>query len=302
MNIRAVDLNLLPVLDALLEEAHVSRAASRLNLSQPAASAALDRLRHLLGDPLLERGRGGMRRTAKAEALRAPLKDALAAVAAVLDPPAPSLAALRATVRVTMADAPAATVIGPLYARVAAEAPGLDLVLLPWAGAAAALEALAKGATDLAVSVLPEAEAIHRAELLREEYVVAMRRDHPAAGGEAGPFDLDRWLAHPHLLVSPRGETRGPLDAALLAHGRTRRVGLVVPSFLLVPAALAGSDLLAMVPSRALPPEAAASLRLLPPPIPVEGFPLHLAWHARRHGDPAVRHVGGLIRALLRGD
>ena len=73
MNLRSIDLNLLVILDALLDEAHVSRAAAKLNLSQPATSSALDRCRHLFADPLLERGKGGMRLTPKAEALRDPL-------------------------------------------------------------------------------------------------------------------------------------------------------------------------------------------------------------------------------------
>ena len=74
MNLRAADLNLLVVLDALLDEAHVSRAAERVGLSQPAASSALERCRHLFGDPLLLRGRGRMRLTAKAQALRQPAR------------------------------------------------------------------------------------------------------------------------------------------------------------------------------------------------------------------------------------
>jgi len=74
MNLRSIDLNLLVVLDALLDEAHVGRAANRVGLSQPAASAALQRCRELFGDELLERGRGTMRRTVRAESLRGPLK------------------------------------------------------------------------------------------------------------------------------------------------------------------------------------------------------------------------------------
>ena len=99
MNLRGIDLNLLVVLDALLAEAHVSRAAERLGLSQPATSAALERCRHLFGDRLLERSAGGMRLTARAEALREPLAAALAAVAATLQAEPPPLAELTAAVR-----------------------------------------------------------------------------------------------------------------------------------------------------------------------------------------------------------
>ena len=106
MNLRSIDLNLLVVLDALLDEAHVSRAAARLNLSQPATSSALDRCRHLFGDPVLERGKGGMQLTPKAEALRDPLKNLLVGIAAVVDAPEEQLSEIRQTVRITTADHP----------------------------------------------------------------------------------------------------------------------------------------------------------------------------------------------------
>lgn len=295
MNLRSIDLNLLVVLDALIDEAHVSRAAARLGLSQPAASSALDRCRHLFRDPLLERRHGGMRPTPKAEALRGPLQALLAEVAALLDPPAIDLVDLRQTVRIVMADHPATAVVGPLHARLAATAPGIDVVVQPWHGAAAALESLAKGASDLAVSVFPAVDAAFRRVLLLEErYVVLMRRGHPAAAA----FDLNRWLAFPHILVSGRGEVRGALDEALAGLGRARRVGIVVPSFLMVPPLVEGSDLVAMLPSRCQPADL-DRFAVREPPIAVTGFPLHLAWHLRRDGDAAVQHVAGIIRGVL---
>lgn len=296
MNLRSVDLNLLVVLDALLDEAHVSRAADRLGLTQPAASSALDRCRHLFKDSLLERGKGGMRLTPKAEALRAPLKDALAQVTTVIDPPAIDLASLRQTVRIVMADHPAVVVAASLHRQLAQSAPGIDIVIQPWHGAAAALDGLANGSADLAASVFPELDAhFRRQEVLREHYIVVMDKNHPARRG----FNIDRWLKYPHVLVSGRGETSGALDQALIGLGRSRRIGMVVPSFLMVPPLLMGSDLIAMLPSRCLPPDAAANLAVLKPPVPVEGFPLHLAWHARRDHDVGVQHVATMIAELL---
>lgn len=294
MNLRSLDLNLLVILDALLDEAHVSRAADRLCLSQPAASAALQRCRHLFGDELLERGRGTMRLTPKAESLRAPLKSLLSDVADLVDRPEVPLIDVRQSLRIAIADYPAVFVIARLQRAIGESAPGIDLVIQPWRGAEAARAALIEGTTDIAISVFPgEDEDIHSKKLLEEKYVIALRRGHPAIAD----FDLDRWLAYPHILVSGRGEARSPLDTQLARMGRKRRVGVVLPSFGMVPDLLRGSDMFAMLPSRIVP--AAGDLIVLPPPIAVRGFPLHLAWHRRRERDRALQHVAGLLAGLL---
>ena len=295
MNLRSLDLNLLVILDALLDEAHVSRAADRLGLSQPAASAALQRCRHLFRDPLLERGRGTMYLTPKAEALRAPLKSLLSGVTDLIDPPDVPLADIRQTLRITTADYPALIVIAPLQQELQRAAPGIDLVIQPWHGADAARMALVDGSTDLAISVFPPAEDdLHREELLSEHYVAAMRTGHPAAGR----FDLESWLAYPHILVSGRGDTRTPIDAELANRGAARRVGLVVPNFQMVPDLLRGSDMIALLPSRVL--AEFDGLASFPPPLPVPGFTLHLAWHRRRARDAALRFVAAILTRLLR--
>ena len=153
----------------------------------------------------------------------------------------------------------------------------------------------AEGGSDLAIAVFPEeGDDIRREELLAEEYRIALRPDHPAIAG----FDLDRWLAYPHVLVSGRGETRSPLDGELARLGRSRRVGLVLPSFGMVADVLRGSDMIAMLPSRVI--RAVGDLVDLPPPIPVAGFPLHLAWHRRREKDAGLQHVARLLAGLLR--
>jgi DNA-binding transcriptional LysR family regulator len=296
MNLRAVDLNLLTILDALLDEAHVSRAAERVGLSQPAASNALERCRHLFKDRLLERVPGGMQLTPRAQALRGPIKSVLKDVAELLGRPEIDLASLSQTVRVLMADHPAVMLARDLGNRLASQAPGLDLVIHPWQGAQQALDGLARGEIDLAVSVFPPLdEAFRRTKLFREHYRVAMRSQHPAAKR----FDLESWLSYPHILVSGRGETRGALDDALAALGLARRVGVVVPSFLMAEALLEGSDLIAMLPSRCLRPRGPETLLTFDPPIPVDGFELHLAWHRRRDEDIAVQYVAKLIQEVM---
>ena len=154
MNLLSLDLKRLVILDALLDEAHVSRGTDRLGLSPPAASAALQRCRHPFRDELLERGRGTMRLTEKAESLRAPLKSVLVGVTELVDSPEHSLAEIRQRLRIVMADFPALLVTGPLLRALADTAPGIDLVIQPWHGAGATKTALVQGSSDLAVAVL----------------------------------------------------------------------------------------------------------------------------------------------------
>jgi DNA-binding transcriptional LysR family regulator len=294
MNLRSLDLNLLVVLDALLDEAHVTRAAERIGLSQPAASAALQRCRRLFRDDLLERGRGDMRLTAKAAALRGPLKAILSDVLVLIDPPRVPLAEIRQSVRLVMADYPALLVIPPLLRSLQETAPGIDVAIQPWHGADAALKAIADGGSDLAVSVFPkDVDGIRRTRLFEEHYLVAMRLDHPAAVN----FGVDVWLAYPHIVVSGRGETRSPLDDALARMGRSRRVGLVVPTFQMVAPILKATSLLAMLPSRVAAADDALATR--PPPALVAGFEIHLARHERSTKDAALNHVAETLTRLL---
>ena len=125
---------------------------------------------------------------------------------------------------------------------------------------------------------------------------MAIRCDHPAAAR----FDLNRWLAYPHVVVSGRGEASTPLDAELAARGLFRRVGAVIPSFLMVPPLLLGSDLIAMLPSTCVPRDGMVPLVAFPPPVAVDGFRLDLAWHSRGDQDIVVRHVAAEMTSVLR--
>jgi DNA-binding transcriptional LysR family regulator len=296
MNLRSIDLNLLVILDALLDEAHVSRAAQRLGLTQPAVSAALQRCRGLFDDDLLQRGRGMMRPTARAEALRPALKSLLADVHALVDPPDIPLEEIRQSVRLIMADQVAAILLPRLLAQLARSAPGINVIMRPWHGLQGARQDLLSGDVDLALSVFDrEIEGLERQLVLSERYVIAMRAGHPAAAD----FSLDRWLAYPHILVSGVGNRRGPLDDRLERLGRERRIGLVVPNFMLVPYVLAETDYIAMLPAHSLPDEFADKLIVHAPPIEIEGVTLHLAWPTRANGDKALSHVMTVLAALL---
>ena len=158
MNLRSLDLNLLVILSVLLDEAHVTHAARRLGLSQPATSSALERCRAMFGDPLLERASNGMRLTARAESLKQPLAHIISQVGGLVSDQPPDIACLGQTVAVTMADLPGIGIVGPLFNSLALSAPGIQIVIRPWKSAQEALDALQRGATDLAVSVFTHLE------------------------------------------------------------------------------------------------------------------------------------------------
>lgn len=296
MNLRSIDLNLLVVLDALLDEAHVSRAAQRVALSQPATSSALERCRTLFKDPLLVRSNGFMKLTPKAQSLRAPIKQALGGVVSIFEEPSFDLKSLTGNVRIGLADALLVGLLAPLHKQLQQSVPLLSVSYLPWQSASDQLRRLEQGELDLVVSVIPAVSGqFRRIEVLQEVYVVAMRKRHPAARA----FSLDTWLAYPHVVVSSRGDIRGTLDDALMAIGRTRHVGVVVSSFLSVMPLLEQSDYIAMLPSRCVKSTLHNRLATFEPPLSIEGFSLHLAWHQRRDGDPAVQHVANTLRKVM---
>lgn len=285
-DLRRVDLNLLVMLDALLEEKSVTRAAQRLRMSQPAVSRALARLRALFADALLVEARGGYILSTRAEELRPELRRTLSAIGQMLEASPFDPAAATGHVRLLMPDLPAAALAPHVLARLAAEAPALDLDILP--PGAFLFEALESDAADAIVGVIDEAPAgIHRRGLYEDGYVTLMRDGHPAAERK---LTLDRYLELGHIVVSVTGVGLAPVDAALAGIGRRRRVSVRLPSFLAAVEIAARSELVMTLPS-SLARTAAGMGRfvILPPPLSLDRFTMSLFWHARHQDEP--RHV-----------
>ena len=287
MDISRLDLNLLVALDALLAERNVTRAARRLRISQPALSAQLNRLRDLFGDPLMIPAQRGVTPTARALELREPLHAALEQVRGVLSIGAsfdPSSADL--TVSLMASDAIQYAVLTPLVVALSSEAPG---VRFAWRTTdAVAFPALAEqGEVDLGFFTPDLAPATMRMrKLLDERYVAIVRRGHPRV---CGALDLDTFCALDHVISSPLGGGfAGVTDAALAAHGRTRRVVLSVPNFLMTPEVVARSDMIALAPERIVRNQT-DRLQLFDPPVPAPGFSIAMVWHERVDAHPAQR-------------
>jgi DNA-binding transcriptional LysR family regulator len=286
VDLRGVDLNLLALLEALFEAKSVTGAGDRLDLSQPATSRALGRLRRTLGDPLFVRGADGLVATRRAMALREPLARALAEVRAIIASPRFDPATAVGAVRLVAPDVDAATLVPRLLHAFATQAPGLDIVLSPRGGDTFAT--LAADNADLAFGLFDSAPAgFHRQRLYSDTMVCVVRRGHPAL--KRG-LTLARFIELKHALITITGEGGGAVDTALAAKGLSRRIALRIPSFLAAPLVVARSDLIVTMPRRPAAEFAAlAPLTLVEPPLAIPGFDVSQLWHERQHAD--LRHT-----------
>jgi DNA-binding transcriptional LysR family regulator len=279
IDLSRVDLNLLVLFDAVLQERHVGRAADRLNLSPSAVSHGLGRLRRLLNDPLFVRTPKGVVATDRALALSPPIADVLSRLRSVLataEPFDPATSTRRFIIGAP--DGVSAVFLPALLAELRAHAPGIDISLrqlLPlagersseraWRGAFTELEARALDVAIVPTDLIPP--RFHQSLLYEEDFVVAMRSGHPSAAR----LTLERYCAARHLVVSLTGEADGFVDTILEQHGRKRRVALTVPNFMMALATLAETDLLAALPHRFAATYAARfGVVWRPPPMPLE--------------------------------
>jgi len=292
-NIRKIDLNLLAVLDALLDERNVTRAAARLGYTQPTISGMLRRLRDLFGDPLFVRAQRGMLPTPRAQALAGPLKQLLADSQHLLARDAFDPANAEATFIVSCNDYMQHALLVPFVRVLRSEARQIHLAISPPIVEGLS-DALAGGRIDLAITIPDFAMSDLPSRLLyRERYVVAVRPQHPLARRAA--MTVERFCSYDHVLVSPTGGSfEGPTDRALARLKLRRKVRYSVPSFLLMPEILQTDDLVALIPSRLLR-ENEKRLVVLKPPIEVPGFDVIAVWHPRVDKDIAHRWLRGRL-------
>lgn len=287
--LQAINLNELLVLDALLDEGNVTRAARRVGLSQSAMSHALGRLRRSFDDQLLVRSGNRLVLTPRAEQLKGKLRAGLEQLArAVRGEVAfdPATSQRRFTIATT--DIVAIRVLPPFLERMRREAPGLELQVVGL-DERSVYDALEGGEIDLAHVVNRQSPPGFRRRLaFREGFACLARADHPSL--RDGTLSLEDYAALPHALISPTGQGSGVVDRALAAIGLERRVSLRVQFFLLAPLLIANSDLVLTAPRRLSEQFASwAGLALFDPPLELPGFDVHGIWHERFQDDPAHR-------------
>ena len=293
VNLAAVDLNLLPPLEALLRRRNVTRAAADAGLSQPAMSRALGRLRDLLDDPLLVRRGGGFILTPFAEALGPQLATALGEVQGLFSRPAFDPRGETRTIRMVASDIHTVLLIPPLMARLAAQAPGVALRVEAYSPELP--DRVARGEVDLtfAVTGAPLPPGAVSLPIGRDSLVLAMRKGHPAT---RGPLTLDAYARLSHVGVSLFGDNQSMIDSVLASQGLERRIALMTPSFVAALAAVAGGEAVTTV-SRALAERfvAALDLHLARAPLPASDYEMTIVWANHRTGDALLTWLRGQI-------
>jgi len=308
---RALDLNLLRVFDALFEERNVTRAAHRLGLTQSAVSHALNRLRFTIGDELFVRGPAGMRATPRAAEIGPRIREGLLQLGAALAPGEFTPAETERSFSIAAGSYACAVLLPGVIAGVRRLAPRAE-VRIRGAGLGLA-EELDAGRADLAIgsfNAIPD--RFDSVPLFQERMIWVMRADHPLA---PKPLTLDRLASSPHIVLS-MAEDGHVVDGAVADSGLERRViwddggvirrvrqerGLQPPPTFYAPdshsalSLLPGTDLVALAPERLAKVYAKPfGLTLSESPYPVRPFEVVMLWR-KEHDAAALGWLRGMI-------
>jgi len=293
MNLRSVDLNLLVIFDALMQERHVTRAALRIPMSQPAMSNALARLRHVFKDDLFIRGVGTMEPTPRAIELSESIRQILRQTERLMSSDIhfdPASAEREFSTR--MSDLVGCLVLPKVLSALAETAPKvrLDIVHLSPEKTVQALEA---DQLDFCLSMqLQHASNIRSAVLFMDQMVCVMRADHPLTSGK---LTLTRFLEAEHLRVAMSPTDIRFVDNVLAEQGRTRKVVAKIPHWLLVPPILQKTNLIAVISGKLASRLSEEGIKVRPLPFPSKPFSWDIYWHRRNDNSAAHRWIRDLV-------
>ena len=279
-NLRKLDLNLLLALDALIEEASVTKAAEKLNMSQSAMSYALKRLRSLLDDPILIRASRDMEITPYARDISLSIRQVLTDIQQTLLEKAPfNPQTTQRDFRVATSDYVEATLGCSLLQIVSSQAPGIR-VRINSIDRGVVLDALDNDKIDLFIDVdLPRKSWHFKQDLYSEEFVCVVNGDQSIT-----EISMEDYVERSHILVSMQDEFLDAADQMLAQQQLARSVMWSTAHFMAVPFLIANSDCVALLPKR-MAQKCAQSmgLKLIPPPIELNGFTVSMFWHQRNN-------------------
>ena len=299
MHISRVDLNLFIVFEAIYTEGTVTRASQQLNLTQPAISHALNRLRSMFDDPLFVRQGNSMVSTPLARSIIEPVRQALRGLEMALTDNGkfdPSLATKQ--FNLALRDVLESTVLPPLLESITRQAPEINLAAIQVERRELVSE-LAAGTLDVAIDMLlPLPPEIRRQQISRDTTVVLARKGHPVV---QRALDLEQYLQAEHILASSRRKGMGLEDFELSRLGLQRRIRLRCQHYFAACRVVSQTDLLLTMP------EAYARIvnqqfdnQILPLPLTMPSWDVYLYWHQNLENDPANRWLREQVMQAFR--
>jgi DNA-binding transcriptional LysR family regulator len=299
MTLSRSDVSLLPLLQVLLTEASVGKAAERLGLTQSAVSQALSRARAIWQDELLIRHGQRMFRTPQAVELLGHLDSWLIDTQRLFVPAGTEPAQTEVELTIISNDYSEVSLLPPIVASLSTLAPRMTILLRSIEAQPMTSAAFMDGQIHFALAgINPPSGPFETAPLFDERFVVIMRHGHPCA---SKPLTINQYAGLQHALVSPQGQgLTGPIDLSLAKLGRSRHIALSLTRFTSLASLLQSTDLIATVPFRfALSPEVKERCCVVALPFPSPSFTMSLIWHKRYRFDPVHQWVRELIVKTL---
>jgi DNA-binding transcriptional LysR family regulator len=283
VNINALDLNLLIALKALLDEQHVTRAAEKVGLSQPAMSRALGRLRVMFKDPLLVKGASGMSLTSRARELYQPLQNILGDIGQLMTAPTFVPSEMTGEIVIATRDYEMAAILPQAIKAINEEAPGISIRIMPLSGDD--LSPLERHEVDFVVAGTDrKSSTLSRKTLFTDNFVCVVSAEQSVAKKK---LTMESYLAMRHCIISFSEFRSGIVDSALAKMGLERKAVVTIPQFLAASHIVANSDLILTIPKR-LGKLFVESNQFLPLDLPfdVPSFSIYIYWHIRNENNP----------------
>lgn len=295
---RSQDLNLLVIFDAIMTEGAITRAADRLNITQPAVSNAVGRMREIWKDDLFLKDGRNITPTLFAQNLWAQVKGPLEEIDDAINPKGFDPSTSHRTFRIAATDLMVDLAWADLRLRLEQEAPNVSIQTVPYT-ITNGESVLSRSSVDVLIGAVDQMPPMETSEFLIDlEYVCAMNPKHDLAKGE---LTLERFVSAKHLLISLSGDVFGYTDMVLTEHGLRRKVAMTINNFASATKVVERSNLVCVLPSITVKPFVDSGVLVSRPlPVSVQGPKLSMFWHKRSDREPGNIWLRGILKDVIR--